>query len=203
MCFNIRCYNRDRRVLCTCIRSHDVAVQTLPAVHSVVVHLVVHFIPVTSILHHLLHETAAAVIKLETPNTFLKSEWSSTPSFVRLLNMRHTITWCHAGLAPLYLHSDKLTYLYRSRGVLPVWSRFNLAVWSISHLYRWSPWMREIVIGVKVERVNRQQTFILPHLSRDKISVKVVTLPDHKSHDCEARCYRFVALDIGFAVFLL
>lgn len=58
-------------VLCTCIRSHDVAFQTLPAVHSVVVHLVVHFIPVTSILHHLLHETAA-IIKLVTPDTFLK-----------------------------------------------------------------------------------------------------------------------------------
>lgn len=59
-------------VLCTCIGSHGVAIQTLPAVHSVVVHLVVHFIPVTSILHHLLRETAATIIKLETLDTFLK-----------------------------------------------------------------------------------------------------------------------------------
>lgn len=57
------------RVLCTCIRSHGVAIQTLPAVYSVVVHLVVHFIPVTPILHHLSHETAAIIIELETLGT--------------------------------------------------------------------------------------------------------------------------------------
>lgn len=79
-------------VLCTCIRSHGVAIQTLPAVDSVVVHLVVHFIPVTSILHHLSHETAATIIKLETLDTFLKFKCSSAPSFCTCAG--HTVSLC-------------------------------------------------------------------------------------------------------------
>lgn len=46
-------------VLCVldCTGSHGVSVQTLPAVHSMVVHVVVHVVPVTSILLQVLHKT--------------------------------------------------------------------------------------------------------------------------------------------------
>lgn len=63
--------------------------------------------------------------------------------------------------------------------------------------------MREIVIRVKVQRMHRQQTFILPHLIKGKISVKVVILHHRYLHDCESRRYRFEALEIGFSIFIL
>lgn len=46
----------------------------------------------------------------------------------------------------------------------------------LSHLYWLSPWMREIVIRVKVKGMHRQQTFVLPHLIKGKMRVKVVLL---------------------------
>lgn len=41
-------------VLCTHTWSHIVSVQTLPAVHSMIVHVVIHIVPVASIFLHLL-----------------------------------------------------------------------------------------------------------------------------------------------------
>lgn len=75
------------------------------------------------------------------------------------------------------------------------------------YLYRRSSWMREILLGVKVKRMNGQQTFIFPHLSEKKKQSNAaafwfvgfkVTWPGFGLSR-----YHFVALSIGLSVVVL